>query len=823
MSYDSGLQRMQALAKEFAAADQNAINEDTTRVRFIDTLLFECLGWNKFSQLVTEEQTDQGIVDYSLGDFAAGEEEGTTFLIVEAKKTGISFALPTGEKSGRLKRTIAGVLSLDKEIAKAMAQAARYAQEKGAPFAAIANGWQLVVFCAQLDAGVSWRKGNALVFDSLSTMEADFLQLWNALSAKAIFEFSLRKLLAKSPSNEAAPRRSATIANFDRAKNRNAFQADLQILGDLVFGGRIFEDRLLFHQRCYCNAGALSQLSRASRSYLEDRYPEFFSSTAGTPTLEAAQTKKGPAAALINLTNIRKPILLLGDVGVGKTTFIEHLFLVDWANRKEELIILRVDLADKPSRPEDLPSLVKHEIERSLREHYGIDVADDSFLRGVYHGDLMRFRKSPQGKLAEHDPKAFLLAEIDRLKELSSRFDQHLKSVFAHLIKGQKKMIVLVFDNVDQRGPELQNAAFIQAQIASSTWEIFTIVALRPETFVRAKLEGGIAGYHPRAFTISPPRFDQLIEKRILTAIDMLDGKIPIPNIGSSASLQAGNVADYLRVLQYSFAKEPELMTFCEDVSGGNMRLALDFVIAFMSCGHVDAQKILDRWSEEKRYLIPLHEFVRGVMFKEREYYREQGAFVLNVFDTKTNDPKEALAVVTVLSLVSAGLSDSEGKSESAGYLFIENIRRKLMSCGFDAEQASWALHRCIEGALLETNLKSGDLGPATHIRASPAGSYYFAKLLRTFVYVDAVCLDTPIADPEVFDRVREESALDARLERTRSFVAYLGGLFRGAKSLRSVCRWSEIERDLSADMEAVERSNARARQRREGSGGLSR
>jgi GTPase SAR1 family protein len=804
-SYDQGFSKITQLSTEFDSGKHIDINEDTTRLRFVDTILFECLDWDRFSQVETEEQTEVGIIDYSMN-------LDVTLLIVEAKRTGISFELPIEQgKAGRTVRTIESLSSLDKKIRDALTQSANYALEKGAPFAAVTNGWQLIAFCTQQAPGISWRKGNALVFDNLAAMVKNFKTLWNNLSVEGIKRFELRRTLTNSLSLTPCPKRSATISNFNRSKNRNSFQADLQILGDLVFGGRIFEDRTLFHEHCYCAGGALPQFSRASRSYLEDRYPDLFSTTAGTPSLQPAQTKKGPAAALTNLTNIRKPILLLGDVGVGKTTFLEHLFLVDWADKKNDLITMRIDLADKPSKPDDLPNLVAKEIEKSLLTYYDIDITENKFLRGVYHSELARFRKSPVGALADHDAAAFAKAEIAHIEKMCAQFDEHLRNIFAHLVKGRRKMIVLIFDNVDQRDAAMQKATFIQAQIAASTWDIFVMVALRPETYVKSKLHGELSGYHPRAFTIAPPRFDQLIEKRVNTAIQILRGDLPFPNIGAGARIQIEGVADYLEVMRYSFAQEPELLSFCEDISGGNMRLALDYIVAFMSCGHVDAQKILTRWEENKSYKIPLHEFTRGVMFADREYYSGNTAAIMNVFDCKTGDARETFGVLTLLSMLAAETSNATTSSKGSGFVSIEDARRRLVSVGYQYEQAVWIFERCMGNRLVETNLKSGDFEEATHVRISPTGSYYYHKLIRSFTYADAVSVDTPICSKSALDRITDVSLLTQRLERTRCFINYLDEIAKSFPSLRAELEWDEISVAVKADVSKAQDSNERA------------
>jgi hypothetical protein len=188
-TYDEALAKFTGLLNEFKTGSHSDINEDTTRLRFIDALFLECLDWDRYSQVETEEQTDAGTIDYSMN-------LNGTMLIVEAKRVSIGFKLPIEQgRSGRLIRTIESVASLGKDIDKALAQAARYALEKGSPFAAVTNGWQVIAFCTQLGPGVGWRKGRALVFESLDEIRTHFVDFWNTLSVEAIRRFELKNRL----------------------------------------------------------------------------------------------------------------------------------------------------------------------------------------------------------------------------------------------------------------------------------------------------------------------------------------------------------------------------------------------------------------------------------------------------------------------------------------------------------------------------------------------------------------------------------------------------------------------------------------------------
>jgi len=229
----------------------------------------------------------------------------------------------------------------------------------------------------------------------------------------------------------------------------------------------------------------------------------------------------------------------------------------------------------------------------------------------------------------------------------------------------------------------------------------------------------------------------------------------------------------------------------------------------------VDARKILEKCGQYRSYAIPLHEFARGVMFADREYYSERGAsLVMNVFDCQSGDPRESFLVCGLLATLHSSTNDAD--SEANGYLGLDELRVTLMGAGYSYEQVSWVVARCLQHRLIETNVKSADVVGASHARLSPAGSYYLLKLARTFVYVDAVCMDTPISDPKSLDAIADTTLLDGRMERSASFVCYLSRVFAQAPALRSLCDWDGIARDIGEDIERARASNAQAMRKRQ-------
>src|SRR6478752_1296090 len=134
--FDEGRARLERLCEEFRALTPAGMNEASTRLRFVDSLLFECLDWDRSSQVSVE--THDGNGDYS--DYLL-RPDGMAMAAVEAKKTGIYFELPIEQKPTSRVRKLAAVRGLDAQISSAVEQCAGYAFSESAPIGVVCNGW----------------------------------------------------------------------------------------------------------------------------------------------------------------------------------------------------------------------------------------------------------------------------------------------------------------------------------------------------------------------------------------------------------------------------------------------------------------------------------------------------------------------------------------------------------------------------------------------------------------------------------------------------------------------------------------------------------
>ena len=144
-------------------------------------------------------------------------------------------------------------------------------------------------------------------------------------------------------------------------------------------------------KECYCKSGALSQYAFISKEILQVRYSNLFQKLSGAPELTPATGKKGINPELLAQAMSKRPILLIGDVGVGKTMFIKHLYQVDDSNIFQNTLVFYIDFGSKPALEKDIESFITAELTEQLIEIHGIDIYERNFVRGVLHNDLTRF------------------------------------------------------------------------------------------------------------------------------------------------------------------------------------------------------------------------------------------------------------------------------------------------------------------------------------------------------------------------------------------------------------------------------------------------
>jgi hypothetical protein len=794
--FDRGADAMKSIAADMVASQRSNENEANIRLRIIDRVLTEALGW-PHSAIAAEEPSDGGYIDYLVGELGAQ-------FIIEAKRADVGFELPVGLKSGVVSLQPLLTSKDSKDLAAALRQAGGYAQEHGVPVAIAFNGHQLVAYLATRSDGVPPLKGKALVFSSPESFVSDFIVLWNTFSpegvqSRAIYQtLSITSLLPPEPL-------SMRLHDYPGAKSRNQLQTSLQILGDLFLGDLATAPELkqTFLEECYASSGALSQYALVSRQILAARY-EFLNELGQAP-VAAVSNKKGVSTALpesiLEAALSNRPIILLGDVGAGKTTFIERLIKVEAKEVLGESVSLYIDLGNSSS----LSSISQHVVTESINQldsKYSVDIQSLEFSQNALRAELARFDKSPMGALKDTDPGQYQLKRLGFIQEQIDDSARYIPLALNWIKKSSRKQIVVFIDNVDQRSADDQDRAFLIANEIAANWPATVFVTLRPETFYSSEREGAISGYHPRVFVISPPRTDHMLQLRLKFALAELNGG-RVHGLPAGISIGSDSLETFLEILLYNFETNRPLIELVDNLAGGNMRAALDFVTAFVGSGHINSSKIIERQQQYGSYVIPPHEFMRSIMFGDDRYYDPESSPVPNLFDLSRPDPKEHFLLTFCLAYI-----QKQGELDSShGYISSSKVYLTMQGFGFEPEQVQHAIDYAARFKLLDATRRFGSSGVAEAFRITTVGAYAYKMLPGSFTYFDAITVDLPILTEAIRGQVRDVFTMSDRVDRVIAIADYLDAQWADVPT-GVPWSWPEASKALRTDLAKVPRSS---------------
>jgi GTPase SAR1 family protein len=768
-----GKRRLAEIIEAFPAASPHW-NEAQNRFQFVDRLLIECLGWEH--PLIEVEKTDEGggRADYLLGK--------PVKAAVEAKRESKLFAFPPTYRSNA-SRKLRSLTEACPNLKGACTQVITYCAMHGAQIAVVCNGPQLVLFQSNI-SGQSPLDGDCYVFDGFQDYLAKFAMLWKFLSPEGMYENLAFKELV-SIRNPRIPQKALTqISEPQGYRYRTSFQENLRtlasiLLDDIEENPEIKND---FYNECYVPIDANNRHILLSKKAIASRYRRV-SDNGISPAKLAATVRAGKVE--VETTDIAlasaKPIVIIGDVGVGKTSFFENLYQQTLETDGRNTCFLNVNLGQEAALSANVNDYVLSELPKRLKEDYSIDINSKDLLDKIYLKDLIDFENSPEGQLKTIDELGYVKERIKFLAQKRENRSSHLLTSLDFIARSLKHQIIVVLDNADQRTFQTQQDAFVVAQELASLRSLLVFVALRPATFYTSKLSGALSGYQNQVLTISPPPADEVIRKRIAFALRVAEGRIGLSAL-KGVSIDLSNIVLFLKATLRSIKTSGEIRTFLSNITGGNTRLVIELFTSFCGSPNVDSERIVEIELRSGDYKIPLHEFTKHALLGEYSFYNPTSSLVAcNVFDVSTADFREHFLAPMLIAYISSPL----GIRDNDGFISGASILDELVRIGFTDTQVRFSLRKLARRRLIETPHAhyreieiDENVNPETFFfRATSVGIYHIRYWVGAFSFLDASCIDTPIFDEVTRVTVFENAQsfdIARRYAKAHAFGSYL-------------------------------------------------
>jgi hypothetical protein len=768
-------------------------NEDTTRMRAIDSIVFDVLGWDRALVETEKYCRGAGYADYVF------QKDQTFLLVLEAKRAGESFLLPNRTYGNR---PVSFDLIAEECIAAdaAMGQAVGYGAQLGAKYVAISNGHQWILslcFVPQQPL----RQRSVFIFESYEAITKRFDMFWRCFSPSGVFSNSAAEELLECRKAPPPSKLSSIIPNYPAPADRNVIANELSVVLKILWEDVNKEEDKAFVEECYVTPDVSGDALALAKELIDARRK--------CDELESAESLDSiHVPHLIAEYNPDKPIILLGRIGHGKSIFLKYLRFVKAEQTLKKYLQIDVNFIDRPDTREAVGSYCLNQVQLQLEEKYNIDILEDGFARGVLGHDLHKYRNSSEGKLFLDDQYDYKKHEVAHIVKLQEDSHSYLAKVFRHLKRGRGHSIAIFFDNLDRRVDQIQEEAFLKASAMARDWGCLVFVCLRPSTFYRSKGGGVLDSLAPKTIAVTSPRLAVVLKKRFRYAKRLAEGENIKGKIGRAAMLDASLTFDLPRVVEFleccedSFFRNRRLSNLFEAVSNGDIREALRYVGDVLVSQHLNTKKMLEQIECEEGYVISDHEAQRALLYGDNFHYEPSRSVFINLFDIVHADPLEHFTRFLALHF----LSRVNLNPPSRGYCSLRSILQYLCQLGYSESHGKQTIEhlyirKCCEARIPEA---VWDAVGNADVRITNLGRYHATHLVHTFEYVDAVVVDTPITNNAYRKLIADEWDIFYRIDRARSFADYLQMCSQSLQDSDAIAAWSAVYQIMNEDFEFV-------------------
>ncbi|MER8917686.1 hypothetical protein NKI32_28210 [Mesorhizobium sp. M0761] len=544
----------------------------------------------------------------------------------------------------------------------------------------------------------------------------------------------------------------------------NTFAADLAPVLRRYFSSRDQSTDEEIYSRAYISSNEITSYDRILESYLKDRLSR------AKRRVEVRTTKRKSDIVTKTISNFQESRqnsgdiqLVTGGVGVGKSLF---------ARRYKEFLQPR-PLRDKNhwaflnfnNAPEDYHLWDKWVCEAFAKsvvaEGAPIDLRDPIDQERVFSSDL-EDRKAFYDRMEASQAGR---GGLERARDLEAwRLDSLIltRGISRYLQGDRGENLIVVFDNVDRRETEAQLAAFQIALWFMDQTKCLVILQMRDSTFEAFKHKPPLDTYRTgQIFHISPPRFVDVVKKRLELSLEVLAAEAPEhvkfeTRSGMHISYPKSRAGEFLKGIYVELFQRPNnLSRMLEALAGRNVRRALDMFMAIITSGHMPEEVIVGVAQGSGFRSFPEYRILRALMRQDYRYFNNNSGFIANIFncDSRWQRPMNMLLSEILFYLIS--LRKVRGDNGQMGFVALPRLLANMEALGFVRSDIEDAARFCLTKELIEVETSSLDtIRERDSVKATASGWAHMRLLSSRIEYLSAVLPTTPMDDKTLAARV---------------------------------------------------------------------
>ncbi|SEW19894.1 Cold shock protein, CspA family [Cognatiyoonia koreensis] len=749
MDLDTAAELFAEIASEFSADANGAITEEDVRFRLINRILTEVLGW-EFKEIQTEKPNESGFSDYLI------QSNGRTRAIVEAKRTAAKL---TTSKSRKLSFLKVGGSGLD-DAREGIKQASSYCFEEGVDFAVLTNGTTWIAFRASRTDGKKPAEGKAAVFNTLDIIKDNFQFFYELLSREHLVNRVYRAILDEQEGFKILPKEplfSPYELGAGKVVSRSDHTRDLEDVFDTFFSSIAGDQDNSLLIKCFVESKesqhAEKVLARITSEVLEQIEP-MQTTTGGQLESEIERAARA---------NRGEKVLLVGNKGSGKSTFVDRFFELTLADSmRRRCVVLKIDLKRYEGDVGGLSSWLDRQLQSQINDKlYGESPPSYDELQGVFHSTYQSWAVGPHKHLHDSDPTAFKIKFGEHLQKIiDDRPHDYCTNQLVNIVKSRKRLPCIIFDNTDQFSSEVQQAVF---QYANAIYEqvgvCFLIVPITDQTVWQLSKTGPLQSYEAKSFFLPVPSTKEVLAKRIeflaseVEKVDASKGSYALPN-GIQVALE--DLRAFVRSLEEVFINNEFVSRRIGYLSNFDIRRSLQLSKRIMTSPHIGIDDLIKVYLSRGALQVGPDKLSMAIVNGQHSHFRQdQSEFILNLFAIDPSLISTPFLRLRILVLLLDKQRSEHDPLDS--FLVCGDIEQYFDVMGVPGQVTRAHLQALLEARLIEPyNPTVSNVIEGQSVSITTSGELHVELALHDIVYFAQMALSTPIRDQDLAALLKE-------------------------------------------------------------------
>lgn len=452
-------------------------------------------------------------------------------------------------------------------------------------------------------------------------------------------------------------------------------------------------------------------------------------------------------------------MLIIGNVGSGKTTFIRYFkcqYLeqqhYDLSQRCEWIFL---NMNDAPVNSKEIYGWIRDKLISQIKENnLNINFDEYEVIEKLFAPEIKKFNVGI-GKILGIGSQEYNHELFKILKEITNDEDKYLNALMNYLKSFRSKVPIIVLDNCDKRNRDEQLLMFQVAQWMRTQYKSIVILPMRDSTYDLYRHEPPLdTVVRDLVFRIDPPdllkvlqaRLDYICRLQDTNQTQYLSGDITI-------TIKREEQIEYFKCILLAIRHNRYAMDVFYRLSNRNTRDGIQLFEDFCKSGHVDESEFFKIRTLDENYQVPIHIFMNALLRKNRKYFNSEKSNFVNLFGSNYKDDfPDPFVRIDILWWLRSKYQ-TNGPNGYKGLFKASTVVKELQVIGHDSNVVLRELQYLSKRGLIISESKNDVIEFDDLVKITITGSLHL-NLLTNLIYLAACAEDVLYKNVDIMTRI---------------------------------------------------------------------